>query len=154
MAEEKEVLSDGCKNCIDTALIAAYFALAYFLSCLILNSVIPRLIPTERTAQQFWIFGVAAIVIGGGGFAMFRVAQNPSVSLVQTRVLKGMCFVFEGLIFIGAIAIAIEAVQYTAWVGQYEATTSQSGTDVRFWVSGTLFLNGVHGNVLAAMLTA
>lgn len=154
MAEEKEVLSDGCKNCIDTTLIAVYFALAYFLSCLILNAIIPRLIPTERTAQQFWIFGVAAIMISGASSAMFKIAQNPAVSPIQSRVLKGMCFAFEGLIFIGAVMIAIEAVQYTAWVGQFEVITAQSGADVRYWIAGVLFLNGVFGNVLAASLTA
>lgn len=154
MAEEKEVLSDGCKNCIDTALIATYFALAYFLSCLILNSVIPRLIPTERTAQQFWIFGVAAIMISGASFAMFKIAQDPAVSPIRPRVLKGMCFAFEGLIFIGAVMIAIEAVQYTAWVGQFGTIAAHSGTDMRYWIAGVLFLNGVFGNVLAALLTA
>lgn len=150
---EKEVLSSSIKNCIGTVLITVYFAFAYFLSCLALNSVIPRLIPTERTAQQFWIFGVAALMICGAGFALFKVAQSPSVSSVQTHVLKGMCFAFEGLIFIGAIVIAIEAVQYTAWVGQFEVITAHSGTDVRFWVASVLLVNGIMGNLLAALLT-
>lgn len=153
MVEERNFVS-SLRSWIGILLITAYFAFAYFMSCLFLNSVMPHLIPTERTAQQFWIFGVAALMICGAGFAMFKVAQNPSVSLVQTRVLKGMCFAFEGLIFIGAITILIEAFQYTAWVGQYEVITAQSGTDVRFWVAGVLLVNGVMGNLLAALLTA
>ncbi len=136
-------------TCISTVLLTLCFALVYFVSCLILNKLVPCLIATERTAQEFWVFGAAALIFCCSGLTMFKIAQKPSTDIMQAYLLRGMCFIFEGLIFIGAIAIWIEAIQYAAWVGQFEPIAAYSGTDIRYWVASVLFTNGILGNLLA-----
>ena len=142
------------KDCANSALTTIYFMFAYFVSCLLLNFIIPHLIPTERAAQQFWIFGVAAIVICGGGFALLKATCRQPSNLAIVRVFRALGIMCEALVFISAIAIFIEGIRYDAWVEQFEIITAQSGTDVRFWIAGILFTDGVFGNLLAASLTA
>lgn len=153
MAEEAKSFAD-LKNWLNSLLVTAYAAFAYFLTGLLLDNVVPRIVRTTRTAQDFWIFGVAAMAFCAGAIAMFKVARSPGVCHRLTRILMAMGIVFEALVFIGAIAIWIEAGQYATWVGQYETISLSSGVDIRYWVSATLFAQGIAGNLLAALLTA
>lgn len=151
---EKKVLPRLAKDCANTAITTIYFTFAYFVSCLLLNNIIPRFIATERTAQQFFPFGAAAIIICSAGFALLKAAWGQPSSLALIRALKALGIMCEALIFIGAIAIFIEGIQYATWVGQFGPITAHSGVDARFWVAGILLTDGILGNLLAALLLA
>ena len=150
----KNVFIGMVKSSLNTVLITVYFAFAFFVACLFLNKIIPRLVPTEQTAQQFWIFGVAALIFCGGGFALLKASRDATISPAQRRVFRSMGLAFEGIILITTIVVWVEAGKYAAWVGQYEPITVKSGVDIRYWVAGMLFTNGAFGNLLAALLTA
>ncbi len=152
---KKEVLSTTIKNCIGMALTVIFSLAAHYVVCIILNAIIPRLIPTNRTAQQFWVIGIGTIAISCAGFAMLKVAwKNSTLGAVRSCVFTGMGAVCESFIVICALALLVEGVQYAAWVEQFETITAESGADVRFWLTGVLFANGLAGNLLAAFLTS
>ena len=140
------------KDCANVVVTTTYYVFGCFLSCLILNNFIPRLVLTERAAQQFWPVGAAAIIICSAGFALLNTAWGQPSSLMVFRVFKAIGTICEVFIFISAIVILIEGFQYVARVEQLEVITAHSGADIRYWVAAILLMDGILGNLLAALL--
>lgn len=142
--------ADGFNAC----LTLVYAGVAYLLVCTVLDCTVPLMVMTVKAAHDFWIFGISAFAFGASAFALLKGAREPEARRVHRRVFCAIGIVLEAFVFIGAIAIWVEAGQYSAWVGRFQEITAASGVDVRYWVAAVLFANGIAGNLLAALLTA
>lgn len=151
MSEKNLRILNRLISLFNTLLLVAYFGGAYFLANLLLNSVVPRIVPTTRVASDFWIFGVGALLLCAGSLAAIKFVRNYAVSAKFACATIIIGVLLEGFIFIGAICIWTEAGMYADWVGQFGIVAATSGTDMRYWVAATLVTHGIFGNLLSGI---
>lgn len=133
-----------------TLLVLTCMAAFYFSANVLLDDIVPRLVMTESSACDFWFFGIGSLALGSAAFTMFGGARDLMVvgdSQTAARIMIIVGVMIECLLFVGAIMVWREASQYAAWVRQF----NQTSVDVRYWIASVVFLNGVLGNLFAAI---
>lgn len=82
MTEKEKKFLGIAADYFNALLVLVYAGLGYLMVCLVLDHIVPILVPTVKTAHNFWIFGVSAFAFGASAFALLKGARNPEIRLV------------------------------------------------------------------------